>query len=179
MTDHPLLRPASTAKPAFRGPKDFHWLIPGRLGGTPRPGVGFAHDVEGDLDALRRLDTALLINLTEEDDPPAPLVRRAGLEPYHHRIPDMGVPALDAALQTCRVIARYLAQDKVCVLHCHAGKGRTGTMLAAQLVFYGLNAAQAITRAREHNPKWIESQAQLDFLHDFAGYIARMPPPGG
>jgi atypical dual specificity phosphatase len=171
--DIPALRPAEKAASAFMGPKDFHWLVRGRLGGTPRPGVGFGKDLHGDLEALRRVNTCLLINLTEESDPPLHVLEEAGLESYHHKIPDMGAPELADALATCRVVDRYLSEDKVCVFHCHAGKGRTGTMLAAQLIFYGMDADQAVTKAREQNPKWIESQRQIDFLRMFADYVPR------
>jgi len=155
------------------GPKDFHWLIRGRLGGAPRPGVGFGKDVRGDLDALRRVNTTLLVNLTEEPDPPSHVVEEAGLESHHHKIPDMGAPEPDQAWETCRLVDRYLSEDKVCVYHCHGGKGRTGTMLAAQLIYYGMDADRAVATVREQNAKWIESQKQMDFLYLFSEYASR------
>ncbi|MGE0326021.1 MAG: dual specificity protein phosphatase family protein, partial [Polyangiaceae bacterium] len=57
--------------------------------------------------------------------------------------------------------------DRVAV-HCHAGLGRTGTMLAAFLIYRGETAEAAITRVREVRPSYIQSQAQLDFLKRFA-----------
>jgi len=173
------LKPASNSVSAFQGPKDFHWLIRGRLGGAPRPGVGFDKDVRGDLEALRRVKTTLLINLTEESDPPRHLVEEAGLESHHHKIPDMGAPDLAEAWETCRLVDRYLSAEKVCVYHCHGGKGRTGTMLAAQLIYYGMDADCAVRVVREQNPKWIESTTQMDFLHLFGDYASRQLPAQG
>ena len=167
------LRSADNPASAFLGPKDFHWLIPGRLGGAPRPGIGFAHDIQGDLDALLRVNTKLLVNLTEECNPPRHLLEAVGLDSYHHKIPDMGAPNLADAVETCRLVDRYLTEGKACVFHCHGGKGRTGTMLAAQLIFYGLDADNAIAQTREQNAKWIESQRQFDFLYLFSEYTSQ------
>lgn len=171
--DLPVLTCGDKPVSAYLGPKDFHWLVLGRLGGAPRPGVGMDRDTRGDLEKLRRLHTTLLVNLTEEEDPPADLLHEAGLESHHHRIPDMGAPDFAAAFETCRLVDRYLTQDKVCVYHCHGGKGRTGTMLAAQLIYYGFDADSAIARTREQNSKWIESQEQFDFLYLFAEYVSQ------
>lgn len=125
------------------------------------------------MDALRRVNTRLLVNLTEECDPSRHLVEAAGLESYHHRIPDMGAPSLLDAMNTCRLVDQYLSDGKVCVYHCHAGKGRTGTMLAAQIIYYGIDADAAIATARERNAKWIESQQQFDFLYLFFEYVSQ------
>jgi len=175
----PILHGADGAVSAYRGPKDFHWLIAGRLGGAPRPGVGMDLAARDDLEALRRVKTCLLVNLTEEEDPPAALVREAGIDSHQHKIRDMGAPDLVEALETCRLVDSYLQRDQACVYHCHGGKGRTGTMLAAQLIFYGLDADAAVAMTRERNPKWIESQEQFDFLYLFAEYVAQQAASRG
>ena len=48
-----------------------------------------------------------------------------------------------------------------------SGKGRTGTMLAAQLIWRGTDAKAAVLEACERNSMWIESDSQYDWLMEF------------
>ena len=153
----------------YPGPSGFKWLVNGLLGGVARPGIfhGLTHDVE----ALARVGTSLLITLNENWSPPVELLAEHGIDSLHLKIKDLHAPTFEGAVETCRAVNKYLTHDRVCVFHCRAGVGRTGTMLAAQLMFYGYNAQDAIKLTRNANPKWIESTAQLDFLHAFDGHL--------
>jgi atypical dual specificity phosphatase len=55
----------------------------------------------------------------------------------------------------------------VVAFHCRAGLGRTGTMLAAQLVWAGHPPRAAIDTVRSINPRCIQSDAQIQFLRQF------------
>ncbi len=156
---------------SYRGPSGFHWLVNGLLGGMRRPGV--LTEVRYDLEALRRLNISLVITLNEVWSPPVDEFAVFGLDSYVHKITDLQAPSFEAALATCQHVHSYLAEGKACVYHCRAGVGRTGTMLAAQLMYYGLSSDEAILTAREKNPKWIETDVQLEFLHEFNGFLDR------
>ena len=54
------------------------------------------------------------------------------------------------------------------VLHCFAGKGRTGTILACYFVEKGMRAEDAIAQVRELRPGSIESFSQEIMVEDFA-----------
>ncbi|MCF6273864.1 MAG: hypothetical protein L3J37_11885 [Rhodobacteraceae bacterium] len=153
----------------YRGPSGFHWLVNGLLGGVRRPGV--LTKTKYDLEALRRVNVSLLITLNEVWSPPVEEMAALGLDSYVHKITDLQAPTFEQALATCRHVDSYLAKDKVCVYHCRAGVGRTGTMLTAQLMYYGLSADQAIRAAREKNPRWIETDVQMEFLYEFDKYL--------
>ena len=150
---------------ANKGPTGFHWLVNGLLGGTRMPGG--VTDLRVDLEALKLINASLLITLNDVWQPPVAELAAHGIESYTHKIPDMQAPELDHALATCQKVDSYLVQDRVCVFHCRAGKGRTGTMLAAQLVYYGSSAQEAIAAARTQNPEWIETKGQIRFLRSF------------
>ena len=53
-------------------------------------------------------------------------------------------------------------------VHCHAGLGRTGTILASSLVWRGATAEAAIARVRAVGRSYIQNRAQEDFVRRFA-----------
>jgi atypical dual specificity phosphatase len=53
-------------------------------------------------------------------------------------------------------------------VHCTAGKGRTGTVLAAYLVTTGLSAHAAIDRVRHLRPGSVETPDQEEAVEEFA-----------
>jgi atypical dual specificity phosphatase len=53
-------------------------------------------------------------------------------------------------------------------VHCRAGKGRTGTVLAAYFVSKGMSAAEALQRVRELRPGSIETPEQEHAIADLA-----------
>jgi atypical dual specificity phosphatase len=152
-----------TQSVALRG---LRWLLP-NLGGMPRPGLW--SDLGADLQQLRYQQVKWLITLQE-----TPLDARAlgqeGLSSEHFPIPDMNAPDPDACLRLCERIEQRLESGARVVVHCRAGLGRTGTILAAHLIFRGSSAPDAVLEARRVEHLWIQSQEQLQFLDRFAAY---------
>lgn len=167
----PYAAPQPTTPPEVYGPRGFFWLLPGQLGGCPRPGV--VGELEHDLDALQRLDASVVVNLEETIVYPVePLVAR-GFELWHQPIDDMDVPSLADAAELCAAIEGALAAGKAVVVHCRAGLGRTGLFMALYLIWQGTGAAEAFDRVRDINPKWIQSDSQIDFLPTFQQFLGR------
>jgi len=163
---------APVARSAAWGPRGFLWLLPGQLAGTPWPGV--VHDVRYDLDALRTVGITRLISLTEEPFDPA-LAGEFGIHCLASPMPDMAPPTLEQGLLLCRAIDRALAAGEVVAVHCHAGLGRTGTVLASYWLWRGrggIGALQALEDVRRIEPGWVQSQAQVVFLEEFARVVA-------
>lgn len=133
--------------------------------GMPQPG-GMA-PLETDLAFLVEQDIALLVSLTVAPVDPVEL-DAFGLEGMHLPIEDFHAPTFDqqAALVTA-VSARQAAGERVGV-HCTAGYGRTGTMLATWFVAKGMDAETAMAEIRRLRPGSIETTEQEQAVRDFA-----------
>lgn len=141
----------------------FRWVLPGRLAGSARPGLWAP--IESDMATLKALGIRRIVTLTETPlDPPAEVFGMLGL---HVPIPDMGVPTSRAALALCREVGESVARDEPVLLHCKAGLGRTGTMLACCLVAQGQSARRAMAAVRAVSPYSIQSEIQERFVEDF------------
>lgn len=175
VTPPPPLPPEALHPQRGHPPRNFSWLIPGRLGGMPRPGI--VASLDQDLAGLRALGVSLLVTLEEASTIDAETLGRHGLRGLHFPIADMGVPTRADALAWCSTISRALREGAVVVLHCRAGQGRTGTMLACQLIAEGEAPVAALERVRAVDPKWVTSPEQVRFLSCFAEGIAEYQRP--
>lgn len=157
-----------------RGPRDFFWVRPGRLGGAPRPGI--VASLDDDLAALERVGITLLISLTTSPVPAAPLLAH-GIRGVHAPVRDMHAPTFEDALQVIRNAEVEIRAGGVVAYHCRAGLGRTGTLLAAHLIWTeGLSGDEALAAVRVVNPRYVQSELQVRFLREFGEWIRSVSP---
>lgn len=142
-------------------PIAFSWIDPPDLAAFGRP------DGSDELGWLRRQGVQLLVSLTEE-----PLRRDwvddAGLFALHVPVDDMTAPTQEQLDQCVSAIARAHGQGMGVGVHCAAGLGRTGTVLAAYFVAQGLPANDAIERVRDLRPNSLETDDQEEAVREFA-----------
>ena len=71
------------------------------------------------------------------------------------------------------------SSDLGVAVHCAAGLGRTGTVLAAWFVTQGLSAQNAIARVRRLRPGSVETEEQERAVEEFAKAFGGKSGPEG
>jgi atypical dual specificity phosphatase len=91
---------------------------------------------------------------------------------FHLRVEDYGAPSLEEMDNIVDYIQQQISYKKPVMVHCAAGRGRTGTILAAYLIKKeNLTADQAIKRIRSIRPGSIQSDRQELALDMYEKYI--------
>jgi len=170
-----VLIPAN-AMPKIEGiaiPRELYWVArsPAPLAGMrcPRPGfpwlrlaqVGFKHVVR------------LAATCAGYDPSPLHLLGETALEDLVGGLPPSDAQReLDLIRKAAAMIAETLARGEGIIVHCEAGRGRTGTVLGAVLIELGLPCDRVIAYLDEvhrlRGPSgWPESPWQADVLRQF------------
>ncbi|XP_052252721.1 protein tyrosine phosphatase domain-containing protein 1-like isoform X3 [Dreissena polymorpha] len=85
--------------------------------------------------------------------------------------PDYGVASLSTILDMVKVMQFALTEGKVAI-HCHAGRGRTGVIIACYLVFTNrISGTEAIHYVRDKRPQSIQTRQQMQVIQEFEQYL--------
>jgi atypical dual specificity phosphatase len=149
-------------------PPGFTWVDKPLLAALSMP------ESADDLAWLRRQGIDVLITLSEEL-PARRWVNDAGLMTVHVPVTDMTAPTLRQIELCLDTIDRASKSGMGAAVHCTAGKGRTGTVLAAYFIAGGLSARRAIEKVRELRPGSVETPEQERVLEEFAAERGTYP----
>ena len=148
----------------------FSWVEADTLAAMARPGR--ERDLEVDLAWLQSEGITVLVSLTEEPIPEE-VLEKYGMEGLHLPVEDFTPPTLAQIDRFLEEVDRARREEFALGIHCTAGKGRTGTMLAAYLVSRGYSAEGAIVKVRELRPGSVETTAQEERVAEFADRQAK------
>jgi len=138
-------------------PRNFSWLIQGEIAGMARP-----MSMVADLEFLKDNGIEAIVSLTEIPLHKT-LIEEFGFEYKHIPIPDLASPAQEQIEEFVFFVNNLTTSKKKIVVHCDAGIGRTGTMLACYLVNKGCSA-NSISEVRKKRPGSIETIEQEDTI---------------
>jgi atypical dual specificity phosphatase len=142
-------------------PPGFAWIEPPFLAVSAMPGAA------DEIAWLRKEGIDILLTLTE-DPPPRRWIDEAGLMLVHVPVPDFEAPTPEQFSKCLAVIDSARQSGMGVNIHCLAGRGRTGTVLAAHFVSQGKSAREAISLVRQLRPGSIETPEQERAVLDLA-----------
>jgi atypical dual specificity phosphatase len=142
-------------------PQAFSWIEKPLLAALAQPSSA------EDLVWLRKQGIEVLLSLTE-DRPRRDWVEQASLLVFHEPLMDMEAPTQEQLDRCVSAVRRATERNMGVAIHCGAGLGRTGTVLAAYLVATGMDANTAISRIRRLRPGSIETEEQAQAVYAFA-----------
>ena len=150
-------------------PANFGWVWPGLLAGMGRPRPA---------DVVPLLESGIRSVLTLTEEPPLEELTASGLVVAHEPIHDFSAPDVETLERCVSFVDARIREKSPVVVHCFAGYGRTGTVLAAVIVASGVLPEDAIREVRTMRPGSIETWGQEAAVLAFAER-RRGPPAGG
>ena len=141
--------------------RNFSWLIDDEIAGMAKPASSVY-----DFEFLKDKGFEAIVSLTEYPLRKV-LIEEFGFSVKHIPVIDFQAPTLEQIEDFVTFAENARSEGKKLVVHCDAGVGRTGTMLACYLVSKGYNAADAIEEVRTKRPGSVETIEQEEVVIKF------------
>jgi len=133
-------------------PTNFSWLIEDKLAGSGMP------TSSDEFDWIIKQGVTSIVTMTENALPDE-WVSAIGY--LHVPTPDLTAPDMERIDTAVDFIHEKISNDQTVMVHCAAGMGRAGTILACYFVKYQkFSAKDAIKKIRTERPGSIQSEVQ-------------------
>lgn len=133
-------------------------------------GSAYIYSLE-EVDWLARKGIEVVISLVELSEPVRDRMVELGIENYSFPIDNFSAPPIELLAQIVDLINEKVSGGKKVLIHCLAGCGRTGTVLASYLVSKGMSPDEAIESLRSKRPCSVETQQQQDAVWFYYSYL--------
>jgi len=140
-------------------PDNFSWIIEKKLAGSAIP------TSKEEIDWVKQEGVKSIVTIREE-----PLEEEwlEDVNYLHIHSNDMGVPEFDDLINSVDFLHQRITNDEPVMVHCLAGLGRTGTILACYLIKYEqMSADDAIQKVRNERHGSIQSFSQEEIIFRF------------
>ena len=146
-------------------PTNFSWVTEGKLAGS---GLPVTQD-----EFKWVLDKGIKSIVTVREVPlPPRWIDGTNIDYLHLMVEDYGVPNIEVLDEAVNYIDKKIQSGKPVLVHCAAGKGRTGALLAAYMIKKeNLTAEQAIEKIRLMRPGSVQSVTQETALSMYEKYV--------
>ena len=146
-------------------PDKFSWLIENKLAGS---GIPTSID---EVEWAIKQGVKSIVTIREE---PLDESWIKDVNYLHILSNDMGVPEFDDLVYAVDFIHRRITSNEPVMVHCLAGMGRTGVILACYLVKHQkMSASEATEKVREERPGSIQSYPQEEIIFRFEKSLKR------
>jgi atypical dual specificity phosphatase len=143
-------------------PTNFSWFINNKLAGS---GMPTSH---AEIEWVIKTGVKSVVTMTEE---PLPESWIKNIKYLHVPTEDLSAPDMDKINDTVDYIHERIQNNEPTMVHCAAGIGRTGTILACYLIkYHKLSTKEAISRVRKERPGSVQSESQeiaIGLYHKF------------
>jgi len=146
-------------------PDNFSWLIEDKLAGSAIP---------TSIDEVQWVIEQGIKSIVTVREEPLDDEWVKDVNYLHIMSNDMGVPGFNDLVHAVDFIHRRITNKEPVMVHCLAGLGRTGTVLASYLIKYqNMSADEAIQKVREERPGSIQSYPQEEIIFRFSKSLQR------
>jgi len=133
-------------------PTNFSWLIEEKLAGSGMP-TSF-----DEFDWVLKQGVNSIVTMTENSLPDEWV---KNIDYLHVPTPDLTAPDMEKIDSAVDFIHEKISDNSSVMVHCAAGMGRAGTILACYFVkYHKYKAKEAIQKIREERPGSIQSEVQ-------------------
>lgn len=146
-------------------PTNFSWVIEGKLAGCGLP------ITQNEFEWL--LENGIKSIVTVREVPlPSEWFADSNIDYMHLQVEDFGAPTIEELDNAINFIEHEIIMGRPVMVHCAAGKGRTGAVLAAYLLKNeNLSAEQSIKKLRRIRPGSVQSIAQETAISMYEKYL--------